>query len=106
MTMNHDGFVCSATFSPDGRYVVTASYDNTSKLWSVESGDCLMTMKHEDGVYSPSFSPDGRYVVTESGSEARIYTIKSHEEILDKWSEFLGPNAELTKEEKEKYHLN
>ena len=27
-------------------------------------------------------------------------------EILDKWSEILGPNAELTKEEKERYFLN
>lgn len=27
-------------------------------------------------------------------------------EILDKWSEILGPNAELTEEEKEKYFLN
>ena len=65
-----------------------------------------MTMKHEDKVYSASFSPDGRCVVTASEREARIHTIKSPEEILDKWFEFLGPNAELTKEEKEKYHLN
>ena len=106
MTMNHEHYVNSASFSPDGRYVVTASDDNTSKLWSVESGDCLMTMNHDRWVKSASFSPDGRYVVTASRREARIYTIKSPEEILDKWSEFLGPNAELTKEEKEKYHLN
>ncbi|MBO5956262.1 MAG: WD40 repeat domain-containing protein [Bacteroidales bacterium] len=106
MTMEHNRDVYSATFSPDGRYVVTASDDKTSKLWSVESGECLMTMNHEDEVESASFSPDGRYVVTASGIEARIHTIKSHEEILDKWSEFLGPNAVLTKEEKEKYFLN
>ena len=65
-----------------------------------------MTMNHEEEVNSASFSPDGRYVVTASEREARIHTIKSPEEILDKWSEFLGPNAVLTKEEKEKYHLN
>ena len=101
-------YVKSASFSPDGRYVVTASWhwDKTSKLWSVESGDCFLTMNHGSYVYSASFSPDGRYVVTASGREARIHTIKSHEEILDKWSEFLGPNAVLTKEEKEKYHFN
>ena len=104
MTMNHEDDVMSASFSPDGRYVVTAS--GTSKLWSVESGDCFLTMNHGSYVYSASFSPDGRYVVTASGREARIHTIKSHEEILDKWSEFLGPNAVLTKEEKEKYHFN
>ena len=106
MTMNHDRWVKSAVFSPDGRYVVTASGDKTSKLWSVESGECLMTMNHEEEVNSASFSPDGRCVVTASGRGVRIHTIKSPEEILDKWSEFLGPNAELTKEEKEKYYLN
>jgi WD40 repeat protein len=63
-------------------------------------------LSHQASVKIAVFSPDGRYVVTASGDKVRIYTIKSTHEILYKWSEILGPNAELTKEEKEKYHLN
>ena len=105
-TLSHEDVVVSAVFSSDGRYVVTASGDNTSKIWSVETGDCLQTLSHEDGVWFAEFSPDGRYVGTASGGKPRIFPFLPISEILDKWSEILGPNAELTKEEKARYFLN
>ena len=33
--MIHEGTVVSAQFSPDGQRVVTASEDNTARLWDV-----------------------------------------------------------------------
>ena len=33
--MKHQSRVISATFSPDGRYVVTASVDNTARVWEI-----------------------------------------------------------------------
>jgi WD40 repeat protein len=33
--MQHDGSVNSALFSPDGQRVVTASEDNTARLWDM-----------------------------------------------------------------------
>ena len=33
--MEHDDDVNSASFSPDGRYVVTASYDKTARVWEI-----------------------------------------------------------------------
>ena len=33
--LHHDSFVCSASFSNDGKYIVTASNDNTAKIWPV-----------------------------------------------------------------------
>ena len=37
--------------SPDGRHVVSGSYDNTLKVWDVATGKCVATLKgHSDCV--------------------------------------------------------
>ena len=41
----HSGPVTSAAFSPDGRRVVTASWDDTAKIWDAETGKELLTLK-------------------------------------------------------------
>ncbi|MBO5956263.1 MAG: TIR domain-containing protein, partial [Bacteroidales bacterium] len=76
----HQNDINSAVFSSDGRFVVTASSDHTSKLWSVESGECIVTMNHNDDVNSAVFSPDGRYVVTASGDKtSKLWSVESGE---------------------------
>ena len=61
-------WLASAQFSPDGQRVVTASGDNTARLWDAASGQAISEpMKHEDIVISAQFSPDGQRVVTVSG---------------------------------------
>ena len=37
----HIGGVNSASWSPDGRYIVTAGVDNTPRIWEAESGDVI-----------------------------------------------------------------
>jgi WD40 repeat protein len=65
--MRHEAVVISAQFSPDGQRVVTASYDNTARVWDVVSGKPIgEPIKHEDTVFSAQFSPDGQRVVTAS----------------------------------------
>ena len=38
--LRHSNFVYSAVFSPDGRHIVSASYDHTAKIWNTATGDC------------------------------------------------------------------
>jgi WD40 repeat protein len=55
------------TFSPDGTRVVTASYDNTVRVWDAATGRPVMILlEHQDKVLSAIFSPDGTRVVTAS----------------------------------------
>ncbi len=47
----HAGFVWSASFSPDGTRVVTASGDKTARIWSSVTGQLIVTLLgHTDAV--------------------------------------------------------
>ena len=69
----HTFGVLSVSFSPDGTLLASGSWDNTIKLWEVDTGDELRTLTgHTGGVNSVVFSPDGTLLA--SGS--RDNTIK------------------------------
>ncbi|WP_411555609.1 WD40 repeat domain-containing protein [Nitrosospira sp. Is2] len=59
--MSSSSSVLSAQFSGDGISVVTASADNTARLWDVKTGNPLGEfMRHGDTVMSAQFNADGR----------------------------------------------
>ncbi len=63
----HTGVIASASFSPDGSQVVTASYDSAAKLWDASTGKLLVSLEgHTRWIIDASFSPDGSRVVTAS----------------------------------------
>jgi WD40 repeat protein/predicted Ser/Thr protein kinase len=66
--LRHEGPVNSASFSPDGLRVVTASNDKTARVWDASTGKPLTgPMPHETNVFSARFSPDGGRIVTACG---------------------------------------
>jgi WD40 repeat protein len=64
-----------ATFSPDGKWVVTASDDNTAQVWDAATGKTVSpALKHEVSIKHAAFSPDSKRVVTASNDDtARIW---------------------------------
>lgn len=67
---HHHNAVRSLSFSPDGRYLASASADRTVKLWDVTAGQEYMTLHgHTDLVNSTAFSPDGTLLATASDDQ-------------------------------------
>ena len=63
----HTGGILSVAWSPDGRHVLTGSYDKTAKVWDAVTGNEVMTMRgHTSYIDSAAWSPDGRHVLTGS----------------------------------------
>ena len=106
----HEKKVDFADFSTCGKYVVTVcnSYPSSSlRIFSVEKKGLIYTKYYNNQICFVNFSSDGQYVVVIFGDNKNDkIQIKSLDIIMSKWSEILGPNAELTDEEKEKYYLN
>ena len=66
----HLGEVSYASFSPDGKQIVSASADRTLRVWDIVSGKCLhVLMGHTARVKTAAYSPDGRYIVSVSNDE-------------------------------------
>jgi WD40 repeat protein len=83
MLNGHDNIVASAAFSPDGSRIVSASFDNTARLWDAATGLELMVLRgHDKMVASAGFSPDGSRIVSASfDSTARIWDAATGREI-------------------------
>jgi WD40 repeat protein len=61
----HSGSIESLTFSPNGESLVTASDDETARIWDASTGRSLAELRgHGAIVESAAFTPDGKTVVT------------------------------------------
>jgi hypothetical protein len=79
----HSDAVLSVAFSPDGRCVLTGSYDRTAPLWNRETGREVRKFEgHASLIYSVAFSPDGRYLLTGSqDSTACLWDVATGREL-------------------------
>ena len=89
----HTNQVNSASFSLDGKYIVSASSDKTIRIWDADSG--LQIGKPLEGhtypVYNAFFSPDGSQIISTSKDSLsdvedetiRIWDFPSLQELID-----------------------
>jgi len=68
--MGHRDSIASVAFSPDGRYILSSSYDGVIKLWNKETGREIRTFSgYTDGMVDlvkAIFSPSGNQILSYS----------------------------------------
>jgi WD40 repeat protein/DNA-binding winged helix-turn-helix (wHTH) protein len=101
--LNHDDVVEKVAFSPDGQQILTASDDQTARLWSRVDGHLVATLKgHTGKVIVAIFSPDGQRIVTTSlDHTARVWSaadghllaiLRGHTDAV--WTPAFSPDGE------------
>jgi WD40 repeat protein len=80
---SHRAPVRSVEVSPDGRFVLSASNDDTARFWDLESGRPVgRPIEHRGEVWVATFSPDGRTAVTGGyDAIAKLWSVPSGEPI-------------------------
>ena len=60
----HSDFIHSVFFSPDNRFILSASEDSTACIWSLDGQRVQILRGHKGGVRSAIYTPDGKYITT------------------------------------------
>jgi len=69
----HESEVLAVGISPNGQYVVSASYDESIRLWEVKTGKCLKTLFGKSSFECVSFSADCKYALAGYGDGSLEY---------------------------------
>jgi len=78
----HQDRVYHATFSPNGKSVLTASMDGTARLWDIGGQQKIVFEGHHESIRYAEFSPDGKHIVTASNDKtARLWNANTGKQI-------------------------
>ena len=72
--------VSSVCFNADGNKLVSGSFDQTLKVWSIGSSgtfECESTLRVDGQVWCVNFSPDGEFIAAGYGYDGHIQMFKA-----------------------------
>ena len=105
---NHEGHaasVWSVAFSPDGQRLATGSFDNSAKIWDLDSGKALTTLEgHTSYVGSVDFSPDGKRLATGSTDKSAKIWMLQPDTLIQHWQR--KKQADLLLPQLQQYNLD
>lgn len=81
----HQQLINDVSFSPDTRYIASASFDKSVKLWDGRTGKYLASLRgHVSAVYQIAWSADSRLLCSgSSDSTLKVWEIKTRKLLMD-----------------------
>lgn len=96
----HTHEIRSVAFSPNGLNIVSGSFDQTARVWDVDSGKLELTLEADSFVEDVAFSVDGsRVLATTASRTVKIWDTQTGTEVLtlkgpkDKIARFCGTTS-------------
>lgn len=75
----HSAGVVAASFSPNGRYLLTADWNGTTRVWVVQTGQLLNELSTKSGrLESAMFSPDNERILITGDKAALIWQFEKN----------------------------
>ncbi len=82
LVFGHGGPVHTASFSPDGSRIVTATNNGTVRVWDAATGKELARLDHDGQIAAAAFSPDGLRIITAtSNGTVRVWDVATGGEL-------------------------
>jgi len=81
--VGHTNVVEAVAVTPDGRHIVSGSWDKTLKVWDLESGRELTILKgHTEFIKAVVITPDGKRVISGSQDKTlRVWDLENDREL-------------------------
>jgi WD40 repeat protein len=65
---DHENWVRDVRFLPDGKTLVSGSWDKTVRIWNIDKTDAMQVLRdHKDGVECIALSSDGKWLASAGG---------------------------------------
>lgn len=90
----HTHIVSAMSISADGKLLVSGSWDQTIKIWNLETGKLIRSLKgHRDKVYTIALSPDEKIIASGSADQTiKLWYVETGELLAT----FKGHNHTVT----------
>jgi WD40 repeat protein/serine/threonine protein kinase len=75
LLQGHSNDTWSVEFSPDGKSIVTTSWDFTVRIWDVDTGRETLVLHADKPPFYAEFTPNGKCILVDFGVESRIMRV-------------------------------